>query len=130
MIAKKTYASNFIHHDFIQFGKQDSRYKAILLSILLPQQCCEVHFISLTVAIAFMRLDYQLLPKLPPTPNLLAGSARGSKVFGISMAIKEFHSHGSELLHEDFSTATNRPKRSSVSDLQSNLRFLYVFANN
>jgi len=26
----KTYESNFIHHDFEQFGKQHSRYKAIL----------------------------------------------------------------------------------------------------
>jgi len=27
----KTYESNFFHHDFVQFGKQHSRYKAILL---------------------------------------------------------------------------------------------------
>jgi len=26
----KTYASNFIHYDLVQFGKQHSRYKAIL----------------------------------------------------------------------------------------------------
>ena len=26
----KTYESNFIHHNFVQFGKQPSRYKAIL----------------------------------------------------------------------------------------------------
>jgi len=45
----KTYESNFIHHDFVQFGKQHSRYKAILSSIVLSQQCCEVYFISLTV---------------------------------------------------------------------------------
>jgi len=36
----KTYESNFIHHVFVQFGKQHSRYKAILPSIL-SQQCCE-----------------------------------------------------------------------------------------
>jgi len=30
----KTYESNFIHHDFVQFGKQHSRYKAILPSIV------------------------------------------------------------------------------------------------
>jgi len=30
----------------IQFGKQHSRYKAILPSIVLRQQCCEVYFIS------------------------------------------------------------------------------------
>jgi len=26
----KTYESNFIHHDFLQFGKQHSRYNALL----------------------------------------------------------------------------------------------------
>jgi len=36
----KTYESNFIHHDFIQFGKP---------SIVLSQKSCEVHVISLTV---------------------------------------------------------------------------------
>jgi len=46
----KTYKSNFFHHDFVQFGKQHSRYKAILLSIVLSQQFYEVYFISLTVA--------------------------------------------------------------------------------
>jgi len=45
----KTYESNFIHHDFAQFGKQHSRYKAILPSIVLSQQCCEVYFISFAV---------------------------------------------------------------------------------
>jgi len=45
----KTYESNLIHHDFVEFGKQHSRYKAILSSIVLSQQCCEVYFISLTV---------------------------------------------------------------------------------
>jgi len=45
----KTYVSNFINHDFVQFRKQHSRYKAILPSIVLSQQCCEVHFISLTL---------------------------------------------------------------------------------
>jgi len=45
----KTYESNFIHHDFAQFGKQYERYKAILSPIALSQQCCEVDYISLTV---------------------------------------------------------------------------------
>ena len=44
------YGSNFIHHNFVQFGKQHSRHKGILLSIILSQQCCEVYFISLAVA--------------------------------------------------------------------------------
>jgi len=44
-----TYESNFIRHDLVQFGKQYSRYKAILPLIVLSQQCCEVYFISLIV---------------------------------------------------------------------------------
>jgi len=45
----KTYESKFIHHDFAQFRKQHSRYKAILPSIVLSMQFCEVYFISLAV---------------------------------------------------------------------------------
>jgi len=45
----KTYERNFIHQDFVQFGKKRSRYKAILPSIVLSQKCCEVYFISFTV---------------------------------------------------------------------------------
>ena len=45
----KTYENNFIHHDFAQFGKQHTRYQAILPSIILSQGCCEIYFISLTV---------------------------------------------------------------------------------
>ena len=40
----KTYESSFIHHDYVQFGKQPSRYKAILSSIVLWQQCYEVGY--------------------------------------------------------------------------------------
>jgi len=46
----ETYKSNFIRHDFVQFGKQYSRIKAILSSNVLPQQCCSVYCIFLTVA--------------------------------------------------------------------------------
>jgi len=42
----KTKESNFIHHDLLQFVKQHSRYKAILPSIVLSQQCCKVYYIS------------------------------------------------------------------------------------
>ena len=45
----KTNESNFIHHDFVQFGKQHSRCKTILPSVVLSQQSCEVHITSLTV---------------------------------------------------------------------------------
>jgi len=36
----KTYKSDFIHHDFVKFWKQHSRYKTILSFIVLTQQCC------------------------------------------------------------------------------------------
>jgi len=45
----ETYESNFIDHDFAQFGKHHSRYKTILPTIILSQGCCEIYFISLTV---------------------------------------------------------------------------------
>jgi len=48
----KTYESNLFHHDFEQFGKQHSRCKAILPSIVFSQQCREVYFISFTVVMA------------------------------------------------------------------------------
>jgi len=48
--AHKIYESNFIHHDFLQLGKQHSRHKAILSFVVLSQQCCEVYFILLTIA--------------------------------------------------------------------------------
>jgi len=46
----KIYESDFIYHDFVQLGTQHSRYKAILSSIVLSQQCFEVYFSLLTVA--------------------------------------------------------------------------------
>jgi len=45
----KSYESNYIHPDFVQFGKLHSIYEAISLSIVLSQKCCEVGFIPLTV---------------------------------------------------------------------------------
>jgi len=62
----KTYESNFIHNDFVQFRKKHSRYKAILPSIVLSQQCCEVYFTSLAVLNPWLKLDCQILLKLPP----------------------------------------------------------------
>jgi len=73
----KTYKSNFIHHDFVQFGKQHSRYTAIFSvhcfvtvswSILHPSYSSE----------AVMRLDYQKLLKSSPL-TLLAGTAPGRR---------------------------------------------------
>jgi len=46
----KTYENNFIHHNFVKFRKQHMRYKAILSSIVLSLQCCEVYFIFFIVA--------------------------------------------------------------------------------
>jgi len=40
----KTCESNFIHQDYVQFGKQHSWYKAILPLSVLSQQCCEVSY--------------------------------------------------------------------------------------
>jgi len=48
IVPAKTCEISFIHHDFVLFGKQHSRYKAILSSIVLSQEWCEVYFISLT----------------------------------------------------------------------------------
>jgi len=45
----KTYESNFVHHYFVQFGKQHLQYKAIFSSNVLSQQRCEVYFIPLKV---------------------------------------------------------------------------------
>jgi len=62
----KTYESNVIHHDFVQFEKQHSRYKAIFPSIVLSQRCCEVYFSFFYSSEPVMRLDCQILLKLPP----------------------------------------------------------------
>jgi len=45
----KAYESNFIHHNFVQLGKQHWRFKAIFPSIVSSQQCCEVNFVFLTM---------------------------------------------------------------------------------
>jgi len=39
VVPLKTYKSNVIHHEFVQFGKQHSRYKTIMPVIVLSQQC-------------------------------------------------------------------------------------------
>ena len=54
----KTYESNFINHELLQFGKQHSRYDAILLSSVLSQRCCELYIMPRCAAV--MRLDYQI----------------------------------------------------------------------
>ena len=73
----KTYESNFIHHDFVQFEKQHSRWHAILPSIVLLQQYFEVYFVSFTVMNPSKYLTAKYYWNAPPL-NLLAGSALGS----------------------------------------------------
>ena len=63
------YESNFIHHDFVQLRKQHLQYKAILLSIVLSQQCCEVYLISLIVVKPLGNFTTKYSLKLP-VPNL------------------------------------------------------------
>ena len=77
----KTSESNFIHHEFLQFGKQHSRYKAILPSTLLSQECCKVYFICFTVAIS----QWDLTTWLPVCTGIaplasLAGSAQWAQL--------------------------------------------------
>jgi len=45
----ETYETNFIHHSVAQFGKQHSRHNASLSSVVLSQQCYEIHFTFHTV---------------------------------------------------------------------------------
>ena len=67
----KTYESNFFHHDFVQFGEQHSRYKAILTSIVLPQSVVKYTWYLLNSSELVMRLDCQIL--LISSPPKLTG---------------------------------------------------------
>jgi len=62
----KTDENNFIRHSFVQFRKQHSRTNAILSSIVLSLQCCEVYFISITVAKLVWDLTIQDSWNCPP----------------------------------------------------------------
>jgi len=62
----KIYESSFSHHDLLHFGEQHSPYKAILSSIALSQQCCEVYFILLTVAQPLWYLTTKYYWNRPP----------------------------------------------------------------
>jgi len=80
----ETYASNYIHHNFVQFGKQHSWYKAILSSTVLSQQCCEVLYTSSLISSeAVTRPDYQILLKSPPTPPNLTGWIQSLVIVGV-----------------------------------------------
>ena len=70
----KTYESNFIHNDFVQFRKKHSRYKAIFPSTVLSQQCCDVYFTS---PYSSEPVNETWLPNITEIAhlNLLAGSA-------------------------------------------------------
>jgi len=56
------YKCCLFHHDFLQFGKEHSRYKAILPSVVLLLSILHLSYSSEPV----MRLDWQILLKLPP----------------------------------------------------------------
>ena len=62
----------FIHHDCAQFGKQQSRYKAISPSIVLSQQCCELVKYTSSLLQQWPRNETQL-PNITEiiSPNLI-----------------------------------------------------------
>ena len=86
----KTYESNFIHHDFVQFGKQQikTNFKWVLrhirIVLLFAIQGHSVVHCFVTAVLwsihlscsreAVMRLDYQILLKSPEPLRLLAVS--------------------------------------------------------
>ena len=76
IVPPKTWESNFIHHYFVQLKKQHSRYKAILSTIVLSQQCWEVtssllHLKALMFLYAFEEsFDCHLLPSFCDDSNL------------------------------------------------------------
>jgi len=67
-----TYESNFIYNVFSRFAK------AILSPITLSSQCCEIYFISLTVAKSLWDIPSKCYWNCPL--NLLAGSALGCRL--------------------------------------------------
>ena len=67
----ETYESNFIHHDFVQCRNEHWRYKVILPSTVLSQQCCEVCFIFLTVVNPYWDLSTKYCWNCPPWPYWL-----------------------------------------------------------
>jgi len=66
IVPPKIYENNFILYDFLQLGKQHSRYKAILSSIVLSQQCCKVYFIPLAVTKPLCHLTSKITEITPP----------------------------------------------------------------
>jgi len=74
-ILPKTYESNLFHHNFIQFRKQDSSYKAILSPNLCHSNVVK-HTLTLLQSKPVMTLDCQIFLKSSPL-SLRAGSAPG-----------------------------------------------------
>ena len=70
----KTYKSNFIHHNFVEFRERHSRHKTILPTIVLSQRSVVKHASSLLQYWTRHEIYYHLLLKSPPL-TLLAGSA-------------------------------------------------------
>ena len=69
--APKTNESSFVDHDFVQFGKQNSRYKAILPSIVLSQPSCKVNVIFTIVMNLQLNLTISNITEIDPL-NVLA----------------------------------------------------------
>ena len=97
IIHPQTHKSNFNHHDFVQFGKQHSRCKAILSSIVLSQQCCEVYLISLTVGNRYVIW----LPNITEISPLIvmAGSSPGCACLRVTNQSRWFSIEATLLLH-------------------------------
>jgi len=88
IVPRKTYESNIFHHDFVQFGKQHSRYKAHL-----DPHCFVTAVLWSILHVAYsselvMRLDCKILLKSLPL-NLLAGSALGLHGCAIASSLKQ-----------------------------------------
>ena len=78
----KTYGSNFIHHNFVQFGKQHSLYTASLLSIVLSQQCCGKYRYTSSLFLwrnRYWDMNTKYNWNRPPPLTLLAGSAPATR---------------------------------------------------
>ena len=92
----KTFKSNLVHHDFVQFGKQHSRYRVISSSsssIVLSQQFCEAYFISVTVAKLLWDLTTKYYWNSSPL-KLLAGSAPDNNLIAFLDMLTTRSDHG------------------------------------
>ena len=84
IVPPKIYEGNFIHHNFVQFGKQHSWCQATSSSIVFVTAVLwNILHLSYS-SVAVMRLDCQILLKSSPPLTLLVGSALGEKKYNDS----------------------------------------------